>query len=867
MAECHPVGFQWVVEAKKRGARIIHVDPRYTRTSAFANRHIGIRGGTDVVLLGALIKYMIDNDLYFHDYVVNYTNAPTIISEDYLDTEDLDGLFSGFDPETGKYVNDSWQYVKKDEGQAWNVERDETLQHPNSVFQILKRHYARYTPEAVEETCGISQEDFYYLAQSIADNSKPDRTTCFAYALGFTQHTLGAQFIRTAAILQLLMGNVGRPGSGIMALRGHASIQGSTDIPTLFNNLPGYLPMPHVQDDGWESYVANFAKRGSKGFWQIGENYAVSLMKSYFGDAATKENNWGFDMMPRISGAHSTYETLMGMLDGQVEGYLVFGQNPAVAQSNGGMQRRGLAALKWLVVRDFQEIETASFWHDSPEIKTGELKTEEIGTEVFLMPAATHVEKAGTFTQTQRMLQWRFKAVDAPGEATSELWFFYQLGKKIKERLADSTDPRDRAIQALAWNYEENEEGEPHSEDVLKEINGYYLDGPKKGQLLPAFTEMKADGTTSGGCWIYTGVYKDGINHSAKKVPGSEQNEVALEWGWAWPANRRILYNRASAAPDGTPWSERKKYIWWDAEAGKWVGDDVPDFPATLPPDYKAPIDAVGPAALDGTDAFIMQTDGRGWLFAPSGLSDGPLPTHYEPHESPVRNILYKQQQSPTRLTIKRPDNLSKPEAGTPGSEVFPFVFSTYRLTEMYTSGAMSRRLPYLAELQPGLFCEVSKALAEKRGLENGGWATIVSPRGVIEAQVLVTDRMEPMVINGQEFHQLGLPFHYGDSDNAVVAGDGPNDLLGLTLEPNVFIQNSKIGACDIRPGRRPRGQAKLELLHEYQRRANLDLDSGNQLVDVLDELTIESKNADEDGGNGTDRTAGNAADDEGKEF
>ena len=262
-----------------------------------------------------------------------------------------------------------------------------------------------------------------------------------------------------------------------------------------------------------------------------------------------------------------------------------------------------------------------------------------------------------------------------------------------------------------------------------------------------------------------------------------------------------------------------------------------------------------------------MQTDGRGWLFAPSGLSDGPLPTHYEPHESPVRNILYKQQQSPTRLTIKRPDNLSKPEAGTPGSEVFPFVFSTYRLTEMYTSGAMSRRLPYLAELQPGLFCEVSKALAEKRGLENGGWATIVSPRGVIEAQVLVTDRMEPMVINGQEFHQLGLPFHYGDSDNAVVAGDGPNDLLGLTLEPNVFIQNSKIGACDIRPGRRPRGQAKLELLQEYQRRANLDLDSGNQLVDVLDEFTIESKNADEAGGSGTDRTAGNAADDEGKEF
>ena len=861
MAECHPVGFQWVVEAKKRGARIIHVDPRYTRTSAFANRHIGIRGGTDVVLLGAVINYLLDNDLYFHDYVVAYTNAPMIISEDYQDTEDLDGLFSGYDPETGKYVTDSWQYVQKPEGASWNVERDETLEHPNSVFQILKRHYARYTPKVVEETCGIAQEDFYYLAESIARNSTPDRTTCFAYALGFTQHTLGAQFIRTAAILQLLTGNVGRPGSGIMALRGHASIQGSTDIPTLFHSLP-YLPMPSVDKQSWPEFVDGIRNESQKGFWQIGENYAVSLMKSYWGDAATKDNGWGYDLMPRISGAHSTYETLMAMLDEQVEGYFVFGQNPAVAQSNGGMQRRGLAALKWLVVRDFQEIETASFWKDSPEIKNGELKTEDIGTEVFLMPAATHVEKAGTFTQTQRMLQWRFQAAPPPGDAKSDLWFFYQLGKKIKERLRDSTDPRDIPLQKVTWDYVETEEGEPNSEDILKEINGYYLEGPKKGELLPAFVEMKNDGSTSGGCWIYTGVFKDGINHSARKVPGSEQNEVAPEWGWVWPANRRLLYNRASAKPDGTPWSERKKYVWWDADQGKWVGDDVPDFPATKSPDYKAPIDAAGPDALDGTDAFIMQADGRGWLFAPTGLSDGPLPTHYEPHESPVHNVLYKQQQSPTRLTIKRPDNLSRPEPGEPGSEVFPFVFSTYRLTEMYTSGAMSRRLPYLAELQPGLFCEVDKALAEKRGLENGKWATIISPRGVIEAQVLVTDRMQMMKINGEEFHQIGLPYHYGESDSTAVAGDGANDLLGLTLEPNVFIQNSKIGACDIQPGRRPRGEARVEMLKEYQKRAHLNLDSGNDLLTVDDSFTYNPEpqqpaDADEHGEKGEESEEG----------
>lgn len=864
MAECHPVGFQWVVEAKKRGARIIHVDPRYTRTSAFANRHIGIRGGTDVVLLGAVIKYVLDNDLYFHDYVVNYTNAASIISPDFKDTEDLEGLFSGYDAEKGKYVTDSWQYVRKPEGSSWNVEKDMTLEDPNTVFQILKRHYSRYTPEMVEETCGISPEDFYYLADSIAQNSNPERTTCFAYALGFTQHTLGAQFIRTAAILQLLMGNVGRPGSGIMALRGHASIQGSTDIPTLFNSLPGYLPMPHVDQANWSEYLDSFRKDDQKGFWQIGENYAVSLMKSYWGDAATKENDWGFNLMPRLSGAHSTYETLLAMLRHEVEGYFVFGQNPAVAQSNGGMQRRGLASLKWLVVRDFQEIETASFWKDSPEIKNGELKTEDIATEVFLMPAATHVEKSGTFTQTQRMVQWRFQAVPPPGQARSEAWFFYQLGKKIRERLADSTDPRDLPIKAVTWDYTEDEHGDPSSDEILREINGYYLDGPKKGQLLPAFTEMRADGSTSGGCWIYTGVYKDGINHAAKKVPGSEQNEVALDWGWVWPANRRILYNRASAKPDGTPWSERKKYVWWDEAQGKWVGDDVPDFPATKRPDYVAPVDAVGPDALDGDDPFIMQADGLGWLFAPKGLSDGPLPTHYEPQESPVTNALYKQQQSPTRLTIKREDNLSRPEPGERGADVFPFVFSTYRLTEMYTSGAMSRRLPFLAELQPGLFCEVDKELAAKRGLVNGEWATIVSPRGVIEAQVLVTDRMEKLTINGEDFHQIGLPYHYGESETTEVAGDGANDLLGLTLEPNVFIQNSKVGACDIRPGRRPRGEARIQLLREYQERAHLTVDSGNRILDVSDAFTTE-KAATEDN-TGDDATAGNVADYEGKE-
>ncbi len=860
MAEAHPVGFQWVIEAKKRGARIIHVDPRFTRTSAVADKHIAIRGGTDVVLLGALIKYVIDNDLYFRDYVLAYTNASMLINEDYRDTEDLDGLFSGYDPEKGTYDNSSWSYAQREdlgeEASSWNVKRDLTLEDPHTVFQILKRHYSRYTPEMVEKVCGISPADFEYLARSITDNSNPERTTCFAYALGWTQHTLGAQFIRTCAILQLLLGNVGRPGSGIMALRGHASIQGSTDIPTLFHLLPGYLPMPSVDEPTLKDYLAAVNAPDQKGFWQIGDSYAVSLFKSYFGDAATPENDFGYDHLPKLNGPASTYHTLQRMLRDEVDGYIVFGQNPAVAQSHGHLQRMGLAHLKWLVVRDFQTIETANFWKDSPEIKSGQLRTEDIATEVFYLPAANHVEKSGTFTQTQRMLQWRFQAIEAPGDAQSELDFFYQLGKKIRERLADSTDPRDWALLNMTWDYPEDEKGDISAEDVLKEINGYYLTGEKAGELLPAFTEMRADGSTSGGCWIYTGVYAGGVNRSQNKKPGSEQDEVASEWGWVWPANRRLLYNRASADPHGRPWSERKRYIWWDAEKKRWVGPDVPDFPATLDPEYRPESDAVGPKALSGTDAFIMQADGKGWLFAPTGMVDGPLPTHYEPHESPVPNYLYEQQQSPTRLVFPGERNLSAPEPGQPGSDVYPFVFSTYRLTEHYTSGAMSRRLPFLAELQPELFCEVSPELAEERGLVNGGWATIVSPRAVIEARVLVSDRIQPLKVGGHEYHQVGLPFHFGRSDDAPVSGDAPNDLLGITLDPNVSIQASKVGACDIRSGRRPRGRAARMLVLQYQERAGLTPATGNKLVSREAEAEAVAEDALADAGGETDGVA-----------
>ena len=831
MAEAHPVGFQWVIEAKNRGARIIHVDPRFTRTSAIAHKHIPIRGGSDVVLLGAVIKYVLDNELYFEDYIKAFTNASVIINEDFQDTEDLEGIFSGYDPRTGKYDNSTWQPKPAWDAQvSWDVEKDETLKDPNCVFQILKRHYSRYTPEMVEKSCGISQEDFYYLAKSIAENSGRERTTCFAYALGWTQHTMGAQFIRTCAILQLLMGNVGRPGSGIMALRGHASIQGSTDVPTLFHLLPGYLPMPQAEVQTWDQYLDAVAMADQKGFWQKRDDYSVSLMKAYWGDAATEDNNWGMDLMPRLTGAHSTYHTLQLMMDGKVDGYFVFGQNPAVAQSNGFMQRMALSKLKWLVVRDFQEIETATFWKDSPEVASGALVTEEIDTEVFLLPAANHVEKAGTFTQTQRLLQWRFQAKQPPGDADSDLQFFYELGLRLKERVKDSTDPRDLPLQSITWDYDLDEHGEIDAESVLREINGYFLEGPRKGQLVDSFADLKADGTTSSGCWIYSGVFAGGVNRSANKRPGSEQDEMALDWGWAWPLNRRVLYNRASADADGKPWSERKKLVWWNEDAERWESPDVVDFPVNKAPDYKPDRDAVGPDALAGDDPFIMQPDGKGWLFAPRGMVDGPMPTHYEPQESPFPNFLYKQQQSPSRIVMRGPNNLSAPNYGEEGTEVYPYILNTYRLTEMYTSGAMTRTLPFLAELQPELFCEVSPQLAEKVGLENGGWATLISPRGAIESRVLVTDRIQSLTIGEQQYEQIGMPFHYGKGKYAEVSGDGPNDLLGIMLDPNVNIQASKVSAVDIRPGRRPRGAERDALVREYQKRAGLTENTGSKL-------------------------------------
>jgi formate dehydrogenase major subunit len=865
MAECHPVGFQWVMEAKKRGATVIHVDPRFSRTSALADMHVPIRAGADIAFLGGLINHVLSEGKYFHDYVLNYTNAATIITADYAGPGDLDGVFAGFDPEHRTYDTEAWQYQGADVAPAsgqrgvqpglHDVRRaargeahgsggaaahpepdtDETLTHPRCVFQILKRHFARYTPELVAQLTGVSEDQFAEVARLLTENSGRDRTTAFVYSVGWTQHTVGVQYIRTASILQALLGNMGRPGGGILALRGHASIQGSTDIPTLFDLLPGYLPMPHAQgNDDLDGYVE--AEKTENGFWANTRDYMVSLLKAYWGQAATAENDFCYGYLPRVTGSHSTYETVLAQLAGSCKGFFLFGQNPAVGSANARMQRLGMANLDWLVVRDFSLIESATWWKNGPEIETGEMRTEDLRTEVFFLPAAAHTEKAGSFTNTQRMLQWHRQAVEPAGDARSDLWFTYHLGRRIREKLAASQPEgqgspaggaagMDRPVLDLTWDYPvKGALDEPAAEAVLAEINGT----DAEGKPLSSYTQLKPDGSTSCGCWIYAGVYAGGVNQADRRKPGQEQNWIAGDWGWAWPANRRIIYNRASADPDGKPWSERKALVWWDAENGTWTGHDVPDFIADRPPSYRPPEGATGVAAISGIDPFIMQADGKAWLFAPAGLVDGPLPAHYEPQESPLRNPVYAQQRNPAREIIAHPEDRFAPSGDEPGSAVYPYLATTYRLTEHHTAGGMSRFLPYLSELQPEFFCEVSPELAAERGLQHGGWATIISARSAIEARVLVTGRMTPLTVQGRVLHQIGLPYHWGP--NGYSTGDAANELAHLSLDPNVHIQEVKALTVDIRPGRRPRGPALRDLVREYQRRAGITSDTGTSI-------------------------------------
>jgi formate dehydrogenase major subunit len=471
------------------------------------------------------------------------------------------------------------------------------------------------------------------------------------------------------------------------------------------------------------------------------------------------------------------------------------------------LHREGLRKLKWLVVMDWFETETATFWKDDPRGPA----PEKIGTEVFFIPAASIAAKEGTFTNTQRLLQWHDKAVDPDGDCRSDLWFVWNLGRRLKALYQGSTKPQDQAIQVLTWDYQYDEQphlpdgrpglipDEPDATKVLQEINGFHTNqkdqNNEKPKLLRGFSELKDDGSTACGCWIYSGVFP-GYDHNRSKDRKLGDNPLQPEWAWAWPHNRRIMYNRASADPFGIPWSERKKLIWWDDVQRKWVGLDVPDFEPDKPPDYRPSPGATGMEAISGIHPFIMKPDGVSWLFAPA-MKDGPFPTHYEPPESPVPNALYpKQNDSPVVRYFEGPLNWIDHVP----SKQFPIVACTFRVTEMYLSGPMSRFNSWLNELMPEMFVEISPELATEKGIEHGGWLTVRSARGEIEARAMVTRRLQPLRIDGRVVHQIGIPFHWGFAGESV--GDIANDLVPLTAEPNVSIQEDKAFAVDITAGR-----------------------------------------------------------------
>lgn len=821
MAENHPIAYRFVLQAKDKGATIMHADPRFTRTSAMSDVYAPIRAGTDIAFLGGIIRYLLENDLWFKEYALNYTNLSTIIDERFQDTSELDGLFSGWDEKNHKYTYDTWQYqgmvvpsslaehyVNTTESFSDETKRltegppprDETLQHPMCVYQILKRHYAAYTPEKVEEVTGCPKDAFIHVAETMAHNSGRERTGAICYAVGWTHHTTGVQMIRAAAIIQGLLGNVGRPGGGILALRGHCSIQGSTDIPTLYNMLPGYLPQPNAfkPEQTLQDYIDS--EQTSTGWWHNFPKYAVSLLRAWYGDAGSKENGWGYEWVPKIVGDHSQLPMTLAIHEGVIRGMFVLGQNPAVGGHNSGqVVQRGFANLDWLVVRDFTETETASFWYRGHPVKSGELRPEDIKTEVFLMPSSLAAgEKEGTFTNTHRLLQWHDKIIDAPGDNRSELWFMYHLGKRLKEMYVDSTSERDAAIRNLTWDYRvKGERQDPAAEDVLKEMNGYTW--PERKQV-GSYKELKDDGSTACGAWIYSGVYpEEDHNQARSRTPDKPDGPgTHLNWGFAWPSNRRTLYNRASADPEGKPWSERKKLAWWDAENKSWQCPDVIDFEESKAPDYRPDwsTNPQGMDAISGSDPFIMIADGRCSLFVPSGLKDAPLPTHYEPVESPVKNALYKQQDNPTAKKWERDFN----QYHEPGDPRYPYAVTTYRLTEMHSGGTPTRSVAATAELQPEGFAEIPTELAEELGIENLDWVVLSTSRGEIETRALVTDRLRPFQLDGKRVYQIGMPFHFGW--HGYSTGDIANVLTSVVGDPNTSIHEGKAFTCNLRRGR-----------------------------------------------------------------
>jgi len=744
-AENHPVAMKWVLRAKDRGGKIIHVDPRFTRTSAKADIYAPLRSGTDIAFLGGMINYILEKDLIQNDYVVSNTNAAFIVNPKY---DFKDGLFSGYNPEKRAYDKSLWAIEKDEKGIP---KRDQSLQNERCVYQLMKKHYARYDLNSVSNITGTPKEDLIKVYEAYAETGKPDKVGTMLYAMGWTQHTVGTQNIRAASIIQLLLGNMGMAGGGVNALRGESNVQGITDQAVLFHIIPGYNPSPKASDVSLEKYneknTPKTANPSSVNWWGNRPKYIASFLKSMYGENATKENEFGYQLLPKLDDGQNASFLFMfdEMLKGKFSGFICLGMNPACSLPNANQSREALSKLDWMVAVDIFESETSNFWK-GPGMDPNKVKT-----EVFLLPACSYVEREGSLSDSARTAQWRYKAIEPIGESKADGQIIHEIYMKLKTLYEKDKGVFPDPILKLKWDYAKAGKVDTHL--VAKDINGYFLeDVPehpvdkkayKKGTLVPSFVFLLADGRTSCGNWIYSGSYTEAGNMMARrdKTPVATAN-IFPKWAWAWPVNRRIIYNRASVDMQGNPIDPKRAVIKWDAENKKWVGD-VPDGPAP-------------PMGMEGGKLpFIMKPDGVASIFGP-GLSDGPFPEHYEPLECPIeKNPLSSQRVNPTI-------SLFKDYKFTTCDPRFPFVATTYRVTEHWQTGLMTRYQSWLVETEPQMFVELSEELAELRGIKNGERVLVSSPRGKLEAIAMVTKRWAPFKVAGQTIHEVGMTFHYG---------------------------------------------------------------------------------------------------------
>jgi formate dehydrogenase major subunit len=781
-AEAHPCGFKWVTEAKaNRGAKLIVVDPRYTRSASVADYYAPIRQGTDIAFLNGLINYCINNDKVQWEYTKNFTNATYLVKEGF---DYQDGLFTGYDEGKRDYDRSTWDYQVGPDGY---VLTDDTLQDPHCVWNLLKKTIAVYTPEMVERICGTPKDKFLKVAEMIAETSAKDKFMTSMYALGWTQHSKGSQNIRTMAMLQLILGNVGCRGGGMNALRGHSNIQGLTDIGLMSHLIPGYLNIPVDKEDSLDKYMST---RGFKplrpdqtSYWQNYKKFFVSFQKSMWGDAATADNNWAYDWLPKLDvAAYDVLRAFELMFQGKMNGYFCQGFNPLLAFPNRKKLTVALAKLKWLVIMDPLDTETGRFWENHGEFN--DVDTASIQTEVIQLPATCFAEDTGSLVNSGRWLQWHWAGGTPPGEAKSDVWIMAQLGQRLKALYQKEGGAFPDPIVNLTWNYKDP--GDPTPEELAREMNGAALaDVPdpndatktilQKGKQLVSFAALRDDGTTACGCWIYSGSFNEAGNNMARR-DNSDPADLGTfsKWAWSWPLNRRIIYNRASADLSGKPWDPTRKLMEWNGTV--WVSDDVPDIAPNAKPEV------VGP--------FIMQPEGTGRLFARATMREGPFPVHYEPFESPIANPINPKIRGNPVARVFKGDMEQFGDA-----KEFPYAATSYRLTEHFHYWTKHSQIN--ASLQPEFFVEIGEELAKEKSIANGSWVRVWSKRGSVKAKAYVTKRIKPMICDGKTVHVVGIPLHWGFMGRAR-KGFGPNSLTPYVGDANAETPEFKAFLVDI---------------------------------------------------------------------